>query len=235
MSAFSVFAIAALCVAVAHAGYMPYPNQVTWAYSSLDVPLGHFDVLLEVPPEPPYQDKKKIMFFVGADSRRGFRGVATISAGAMLLWTPEKRWRAIAGTKSCSGNPLVDDCQLVWENEAQLDVQPGDIVFLNISTLPGNKAAGFEVSLPFKSKTTGFRTAYALDQERFSGVMASAHGEGIYWPENFPNGTTNVARVLYTTAVNPTTEIPLKWTTYGKNKWGQEFVQNDNVLTFNWQ
>ena len=214
---------------------MPYPDQVHWAWSTLSVPLGHFDVLLEVPPEPSYQEKKKIMFFVGADTNYNFRGFSTISAGVMLLWTPKDRWLAIAGTKSCSDNPLVDDCKLVWENEAELNVVPGDIVFLNISTLPGNHVAGYEVSLPFKGKTTGFRTAYPIDQERFVGVVASAHGEGIYWPENFPNGTTNVARVLYTTAADPTTELPLTWKCNGKNKWGQQFVQNGNVLSFNWQ
>ena len=235
MNAFSVFALAALCVAVAHAGYMPYPKQVHWAWSTLNAPIGHFDMLLEVPPEPPYQDKKLIMFFVGVDTNRNFRGFSTISAGAVLLWTPERHWRAMAGDKSCSDNPLVDDCQLVWENEATLDVVPGDIVFLNVSTLPGNKYAGYEVSLPFKGKTTGFRTAYPITQERVTDVFVSAHGEGIYWPENFPNGTTNVARVLYTTAADPTTELPLTWKSNGKNKWGQQFVQNGNVLSFNWQ
>lgn len=201
----------------------------------MNAPIGHFDVLLEVPPEPSYDNKKIIMFFVGVDTNRNFRGFSTIRAGAVLLWTPERHWRAIAGDKSCSDSPLVDDCKLVWENEATLQVEPGDIVFLNVSTLPGNKVAGYEVSLPFKGKTTGFRDAYYIDQERVIGVFASAHGEGIYWPENFPNGTTNVARVLYTAAANPTAELPLVWKMTGKNKWGQQFVQNGNVLTFNWQ
>lgn len=235
MNAFSVFAVAALCVAVAHAGYMPYPSEVTVARSTLNAHIGHFSVLLQVPPEPSYQDKKKIMFSVGVDCNYNFRGVSTIRAGVMLLWEPDNHWRAIAGTKSCSDNPLVDNCKLVWINEASMNVEPGDILFLNISDVPGKGIAGYEVTLPFKGKTTGFRTEYSISQERVIGVYASAHGEGIYWPENFPTGKTDVARVLYSAAPNSSTELPLKWTTYGKNKWGQQFVQNGNVLSFNWQ
>lgn len=234
MRAFSVFAIAALCVAVAYGMSIPYPDAVLEASSELKTPIGHFYAELQVPPEPKDISKQTLVYFVGASMSYMFRGRGPVRGGMALMWDAQNHWRAMAAAKVCNGF-LNDDCTLSWENEAVLAAEPGDVVFLNISNVPGKDFAGYEVSLPFKAQTTGFRTGLWIDQSRFNGISVTVNAVGVTWANQFPVGTTNLLKILYRTAANATVELPLNWKTDGKNKWGQEFVQKGNILTFNWQ
>ena len=232
-AAVSFVVFSALCAAVAFGAYMPFPGTLTQATSPLKVGIGHFYVAIQVPPEPKEQSDQTLMFFVGGDSNFNFKGHSPIRVGGALLWTAKDHWLAIGGAKAC--DDLDIKCKLLWENDADISVEPGDLVFVNVSNIPGKNEAGYEVSVPFKGKTTGFRTAYRLDQERIEGVFVSAHTENVKRRDQFPEGMQNTLRILYSTVLNESKEIPLVWSTGSRTMWGQEFIQKGDVLTFNWQ
>ena len=233
MRGFVAIAVAALCAAVAYAEYVPYPNSILEAWSDLNMPIGHFYVELQVPPEPKDQSNQKVVYFVSANMNYMFHGHATVRAGLVLMWDVENHWRAIAGGKSCDSTG--SNCRLSWADDAALAAEPGDIVFLNVSNVPSKGIAGYEVSLPFKAQTTGFRMSYPIEQDRFIGMLVTVNAASVSWANHFPVGTTNLLKMMYTTAANSTTEIPLDWRFNGQNKWGQQFVQKGNILSMNWQ
>ena len=233
MRGVSFVAFAALCAAVAYGAYMPFPGTLTQATSELKVGIGHFYVAIQVPPEPKEQSDQTLMFFVGGDTNFNFRGRSTIRCGGALMWTAKDHWVAIAGAKVC--DDLDTKCNMDWQNDAEINVEPGDLVFVNVSNIPGKNEAGYEVSVPFKGKTTGFLTSYSLDQERIKGVFVSAHAENEKRRDQFPEGMQNTVKILYSTVLNEAKEIPLVWSTGSRTMWGQEFIQKGNILTFNWQ
>lgn len=233
MRGVSFVAFAALCAAVAYGAYMPFPGTLTQATSELKVGIGHFYVAIQVPPEPKEQSDQTLMFFVGGDTNFNFRGFSTISCGGALMWTAKDHWVAIAGAKAC--DDLDTKCNLDWQNDAEISVEPGDLVFVNVSNIPGKNEAGYEVLAPFKGKTTGFQTSYPLYQERIKGVFVSAHAVKANRREQFPEGMQNTVKILYSTVLNEAKEIPLVWSTGSRTMWGQEFIQKGDILTFNWQ
>lgn len=233
MRAGVLVAIAALCAAVAYADYMDFPRTILEAWSDLKTPIGHFYAELQVPPEPKDQSKQTVAYFVSANMNFSFHGTAQVRTGMVLMWDAKNHWRAIAGVKSCDS--VGRNCFLSWENDAALAAEPGDVVFLNVSNVPGKGYAGYEVSLPFKAMTTGFRAGSPVDQDRFIGVLVTVNVVDVFRIDQFPAGTTNLLKMMYTTAANSTTEIPLDWKFNGQNKWGQQFVQKGNILSLNWQ
>ena len=235
MRATVAIAVAVLCAAVAHGIDMNYPDELTKAYSLLPdgARLGRFLLQVQVPQEPKEQTRQTLVFVIGAwgDSTPGVR--SPILSGLALIWNAQNHWIASAGSVFC--DPTAQGCDFHSTPGADLKVETGNVVMLNITDLKKNNAMGYEVSGPAKRTTTGIVTSGMLDQTKIMGVYTAASEYGVDRPDQFPAAKMMVLNIGYSAAADPKKDIPLKWETGRASDWGQEFVQQGDWLDFNWQ
>ena len=235
MRAISIFVFAALCAAVAHSEYMEYPNELTRAMSHIPAGdgIGRFYANLQVPPEPKEQSTQMLMYFAGALGSMNVKTLWPVKSGVALIWNAKHRWIASAGSEMCEPNG--NNCVFVSEDGADLKVEPGDMVLLNMTNVPKRKSLGYEVSVPSKGLTTGFRTRDMILQRDITHVFASVNTGNLTRREQFPTGETRMLKTVFTTAAHPQQEMPLVWSLRPATMWGQEFKQQGELLIFNWQ
>ena len=121
-----------------------------------------------------------------------FRGFGVVRAGMAMVWDAQNHWRVIAAAKACSSTGY--PCKLVWEDGAALSAVPGDLVFLNVTRIPGQPYAGYEVSLPYKELKTGFSTAYPLEQARITGTFGDVYEFDVDDCEKLPSAPATSSR-----------------------------------------
>ena len=170
--AFVVATVVALCAAVAYGDeHFDYPFRLARASSYLEgqVGLGHFRVQVQVPPEPKEQSDQTIVFFTGALGSISSVSYDFTNSGLALIWNAKHHWIASAGTVGCQ--PPGTSCDFVSLHGADLKVEPGDLVMLNVTDIPKKYVVGYEVSVPFKGLTTGVRTDFMLNQLYITGVF----------------------------------------------------------------
>ena len=236
MRAFVAVAVVALCAAVAFGDeHFDYPFRLVRAKRYLEgkVGLGHFRVQVQVPPEPKDQSDQTVIFFTGALGGSSSITYEITNSGLALIWNAKHRWIASAGSVGC--HPSSIECDYLSLNGADLKVEPGDIVFLNVTNLPKKYVVGYEVSVPYKGLTTGVCWDFMLRQLNLLGVFTEVNAINVTRREQFPTGETRVLKMGFSTAADEAKEIPLTWELGQASKWGQNFVQQGDWLNFNWQ
>ena len=231
-----VATVVALCAAVAYGDeHFDYPFRLVGARSYLEdkAGLGHFRVQVQVPPEPKEQSDQTIVFFTGALGSTSSISYAFTNSGLALIWNAKHRWIASAGTVGCQ--PPGTFCDFVSLHGADLKVEPGDLVMLNVTNIPKKYVVGYEVSVPYKGLTTGVRTDFMLNQLYILGVFTEINAINVTRREQFPAGETRMLKIGYSTAVNEAKEIPLTWDISRPSQWDQKFVQQGDWLSLNWQ
>ena len=114
-------------------------------------------------------------------------------------------------------------------------MEPGDLVFLNVTNLPKQYVVGYEVSVPYKRLTTGVLTDNLLNQLYILGVFTEINAINVTSRDQFPAGETRMLKMGYSAAVNEAKEIPLTWDISRPSDFDQKFVQQGDWLNLNWQ
>ena len=209
-------------------------NPDVYVRADLDerVGVGRFQAFVQVPTEPVRKGKQTIVYHMGVAQDRNFRGFGVVRAGVAMVWDAQNHWRVIAAAKACSSTGY--PCKLLWEDDAVLRAEPGDLVFLNVTGVPGQPYAGYEVSLPYKTQKTVFSTAYPLEQTRVTGTFGDVYELNVDNCDKLPTGTSNILQVAYTSA-NNTKEIPLRWFVGNLGYCLEGFVAIDSpLIRFYW-
>ena len=235
MRAFVGIAVAVLCAVVAHGFYFEYPDEFTKAYSLLPngAQIGHFRALLQVPPVPKYQKEQTVVFFVGAWGNQTYSSRYIPLSGLALVWTAGRNWVAATGSVNCL--PAINVCEVSTAMSTDLNVEPGDVVVLNVTDLQSQSVVGYEVSVPNKGLKSGMITKGMLTRFNIEGVYVAAGASGVWDYAQLPADDTKLLKMGYSTSANPTKEIPLKWEVGEKSSWMQKFTQEGDWLSFNWQ
>ena len=237
MRGFVAIALVALCAAVAYGdlGRFDYPHDTVQAWSFLPYRtfLGHFRAQLQVPPEPKEQGDQMIIYFTGALGNESTLEREMTKSGMALIWTAKDHWIATLGSLICE--PGLIFCDFIPLPKAELSVEPGDLVVLNITDLPSKYNVGYEISVPFKGLSTGTVTGYTLGEREILGVFAEAGQIDLKSLDQFPKGETRMLKIAYSANTSPEKEIPLTWKSLHPSKFDQRFVQQGDWLILNWQ
>ena len=237
MRAFVVVAVVALCAAVAYGdlGRFHYPYELVeaWTYLPYRTFLGHFRAQVQVPPEPKEQSDQTIIYFMGALGNETIEEREMVKTGLALIWTAKDHWVATLGSVNCETG--VTNCDFTPLPKTELSVEPGDLVFLNITDLPKKYVVGYEISVPFKGLSTGTVTWYTLGEREILGVFAAISEINLKSLDQFPRGETKMLKIAYSANVSPDKELPLTWKSPYPSKFDQKFVQQNDWLILNWQ
>ena len=223
----------ALC-AGAMAGLETFPVRSVMALSplTLGTAISRYQVLVQVPEEPPKADIQRLGFFTGLDLYYEWSSRAPAQAGLMVMWNAEHHWRAMPAQRFCKAN----DCWLSYEDDVMLSVVPGDIVFLNVSGKSGEDLAYMEATLPLKNQTSGIAKHLQIEQINVRGAFASIHGEAVGSCVNtMPQHDSWMQRASFTTAEEPEKEISLNWNIIKEAATcGQKLIPYASMLITSW-
>lgn len=233
----AVVVVLGVFAALALAGQLPLkkidPDVHVRADLNERIGVGRFQAFVQVPVEPARKGKQTLVYHMGVAHDYNFRGFAVVRAGMAMVWDAQNHWRVMAAAKVCSSTGY--PCKLMWEDDAVLSAEPGDLVFLNVTHVPGQPYAGYEVALPYKEKKTVFSTAYPLEQARVTGTFGDVYEFNVDDCDKLPTGTSNILQVMYT-AVNDTKEVPLRWFVGNLGSCLEGFVAVDSpLIRFYWQ
>lgn len=232
-----VLGVVGVFAVLATAGQLPLkfidPNVHVRATLDAPIGVGRFQAFVQVPTEPVRKGKQTLVYHMGVMQDYNFHGFGVVRAGMAMVWDAQNHWRVIAAAKACSSTGY--PCKLVWEDGAALSAVPGDLVFLNVTRIPGQPYAGYEVSLPYKELKTGFSTAYPLEQARITGTFGDVYEFDVDDCEKLPLGTSNILQVSYT-AANDTKEVPLRWYVGNLGSCLEGFIALDSpLIRFYWR
>ena len=222
-----------LCAAtVTNAGVERVPVLATTAKSALvhGTAIGKYQVLTLVPEEP-RAELEALMFFTGVDLDDQWGIWEPAQSGLAVKWDPQHRWRAMPAQIVCKPS----ECSLSYDDTHVLSVVPGDIVFLNVSGMPGQQFAYMEAELPLKNQTSGRAETLPIPQSRVVGVFASVHATGVGSCVNtMPRHDTWMQQVSYTAAMNREKELPLNWNITKPGSCGERFTHYATQLNIRW-